>query len=159
MSGVVSLREARPDDCKRLFLWVNEATTRQQSFSVREVSWEEHRCWFEATLRDPRRELFIVTQADGEPIGQLRLDADAGGVAVISLSIDASRRGRGCGTEAIRLAMAELRGRNTPDAMHAYIKRDNQPSLRAFSRAGFAGPSVVDRDGESVLRMTLVLER
>ena len=74
--------------------------------------------------------------AEDSPVGQVRFDSDAEGIATIDISIDRSRRGEGFGLELLRAALrvARISGIRTARAL---VKPDNAPSLHLFAAAGF----------------------
>lgn len=125
-----------------LFLWRlrNEEEVRSQSFSTDPVGLWNHLRWLRAVFRDPRRRLYV---APG--VGQVRLDEE-NGAAEISIAIQRDHRGGGAGTALLEDAIA-LAGQ----PLLARIKRQNEASIRAFARAGFAvveeGEIVVMRHG------------
>jgi RimJ/RimL family protein N-acetyltransferase len=55
----------------------------------------------------------------------------------VSVSVDESVRGRGYGTEMLRVSAAEIFAETNVNAIHAFIKPDNVGSLRAFARCGY----------------------
>ena len=133
---MVTLRPADLSDEARLLEWRNEPTTRAASLNPREISPEDHRRWLASKLADAHCALFIIL-ADGQPIGQVRLDQLDGELAEVSLGLAPAARGRGAGREALRLAAAEARNRLGVKELAARIKADNEPSLRSFAAAGF----------------------
>lgn len=107
------------------------------SFDTAPIPWESHQQWFSRKLQDPRCHFFLILDAESRPVGQIRLEEAAEEEATVSLSLIPAARGRGLGPQVLRLAAGEL-FRTTPvRCIHAYIKPDNQRSLRAFQKAGF----------------------
>ena len=53
------LRTAEETDMMLLFEWANELSVRQNSFSTEEISYEEHKNWFQELQRDPQRRQYI----------------------------------------------------------------------------------------------------
>lgn len=149
------LRDAEPRDARLLFEWVNDPVARAQSFTQAPIAWEDHERWFARKLADARCLLLIAEDARGRPVGQVRFDLGDDRSAVISVSIAPSSRGRGYGATAIARACEALRGRHGPRTVLAYIRRDNLPSQRAFSRAGFSAPVAVDYQGHAAVRQSL----
>lgn len=135
-SRSLTLRPAGPDDARLIFDWANEPATRAASFSSERIPWEQHRDWFTRKLRDPDCHFFVVLGLQQKPIGQVRFDR-IGADAVISLSLDAGARGRGIGSAVISAACRELFQKSDTPAVTAYIKPDNEASLRAFLNADF----------------------
>lgn len=135
----LTLRRWGASDCRRIWEWANDATVRAVSFSQEEIPWEDHQRWFAARLQDADTIGYVVL--DGErPVGQVRFDLGQDDTAVISVSIDASQRGRGLGHRAIALGCRALHESHPQLEVLAYILPDNRASLEAFSAAGF-GPA------------------
>jgi RimJ/RimL family protein N-acetyltransferase len=153
----LTLRKAEPGDARLLFEWVNDPVTRAQSFTQTAIPWEDHERWFARKLVDARCLLLIAEEAPGRPVGQVRFDLGADASAVISVAIAPEQRGRGLGAAAIARACEALRAQHGALTVHAYIRRDNVASQRAFSRAGFSAPVAVDYQGHAAVRLSLAL--
>lgn len=139
MKKYINLREVEPDDCKLLFDWANEETVRRSSFSTEEINWEEHQQWFQNKLDDDLCFHYIgFNELESSPIGQIRFDREDSH-AVVNVSIDKTFRGQGYGTSLIRLGSERIfhdcRRLNT---LHAWIKPENEGSIRAFKKAGYS---------------------
>jgi UDP-4-amino-4,6-dideoxy-N-acetyl-beta-L-altrosamine N-acetyltransferase len=63
------VRPLASGDLMRLFAWRNHPQVRAHMFSPDEIALDAHRRWFEASLVDPRRRLFIYEAADAAPAG------------------------------------------------------------------------------------------
>lgn len=135
--GLVRLQRVKPEDCRLLWEWANLPEVRAMSFETAPIPWESHQQWFNRKLQDPRCYFFLILDAESRPVGQIRLEEEQPGEATVSLSLAPAARGRGLGPQVLRLAAGEL-FRTTPvRCVHAYIKPDNQRSIRAFQKAGF----------------------
>jgi RimJ/RimL family protein N-acetyltransferase len=132
----VLLRKVREADCRLLWEWRTEPEVQAASFSSEPIPWERHVEWFRAKLDDPQSRLYLVTDADGAPIGQVRFDLE-GQAGVMSVSLARASRGKGLGRQVIRLAAERAFAAAGLDVIHAYIKHENDASLRAFGHAGF----------------------
>ena len=131
------LRPARLADADFLLRVRNDPETRRQSLTTGAVSAERHLEWLESVLLNTRRLLF-VGEADGAPIGYVRLDLNAGtSEAEVSVAVAPEARGRGLGVAIIAAAVAEGRERGIA-CFTARIRPDNLASLSAFEEAGFA---------------------
>jgi RimJ/RimL family protein N-acetyltransferase len=149
------LRPVTLDDARQLFVWANDPDTRRQSLSTDEIVWGDHLLWLEGKLEDPLCTFYLV-ERDGAPIGQVRFDREQGAaetIAVISISLDPALRRQGLGTAAITAALAQLQTDAPVAVVHAFIKRTNPASLRAFHKAGFRDARA--STGQDVLRLTL----
>jgi acetyltransferase-like isoleucine patch superfamily enzyme len=130
------LRAASEADMEILFEWANEPLVRQNSFSVKEISYDEHKKWFTRLLKDPHQKQYMYIQ-DGEAIGQARICLD-GAKAKISYSICADKRKMGYGKrilwEVCRLAKQDFPWVET---FVGEVKPENTASQKAFLSAGF----------------------
>jgi len=136
------LRPARQDDCKLLWEWANEREVRASAFSSDPIPWEEHVRWFMRKLHDPRCFLFIAVDNEDTPLGQVRFDIVRDGEAEIDVSIDRDKRGLGYGALLLSKAVKEVIRVTHIRAVHAFIKPNNEASMRAFERAGFKRLSI-----------------
>ena len=132
---LVSLRRAVADDCRQVWLWRNDETTRAASFDSALIAFETHRRWFDESLQRPDRHLFIVL-ADGREAGVVRLDvAEAAGT--VSIHLAPAWRGRGVGPSALAALEHIAFGPLGLGRIEARVKADNGASLEAFRKAGF----------------------
>lgn len=145
--GGLSLRPVTAADRELLFGWANDPETRMRSFASDPISWPEHCAWLEARLRDPDELFWVILSAAGEPIGQLRVTPEAGGAGVVSVSIAPAFRGRGLAAEGVALGTRSALASGRFASLRAYVRPDNEASLRAFARAGYGGPRPVRHRG------------
>ncbi|WP_084568720.1 UDP-2,4-diacetamido-2,4,6-trideoxy-beta-L-altropyranose hydrolase [Chloroflexus sp. Y-396-1] len=136
------LRRVREDDCRLLWEWANEKETRASSFSSDPIPWDKHVQWFTRKLLEPNCFFFIAVNRENAPIGQVRFDIDTDGEAEISINIDKDKRGLGYGTLLISKAVNEVFRLTHIRSVHAFIKPNNEASIRAFERAGFKRLSI-----------------
>lgn len=146
----VTLRPATSDDADLLLEWRNDPVTREMSLSSDVVTPEGHAAWLAASLGSQERRLFIAN-ADGRPVGQVRLDARGAGSYEISITIAPAARGRGLAARALFAAEEEARARGNV-RLEATIRPENQASVAAFKRAGYYGFARATRGGTDVLR-------
>ena len=134
-------RPAQPADAELYFEWANDPDTRRQSFSSNPIPIETHTDWFTRKLADPNALLLVFENEAGEAVGQVRFErtslTDLPDEITIGVSVDAKHRGRGLSSQLIGMGCTECRERWGAVTIHAYIKPDNQASVRAFERAGF----------------------
>ncbi len=138
----VRLREAGAADGALLFEWVNSPDSlANKERTEAPVPRAEHECWFATRLTDPATTIWIV-EADNQPVGQVRLQCNAG-VAEVDIYIAAGRRGEGHARAALRDAIRDFR-RSEPDTpVVARVLADNAASRALFESLGFA---VADAD-------------
>lgn len=152
----LSVRPVVEADSRLLWTWANDPAARQASFSSRPIPWEEHLRWMHRKLNDRNCYYFVLLDAGGQPVGQVRFDA-AGDGAVVSVSLGPEFRGHGYGASGLRLACARLFSVSRVQRVIAYVKPDNDASVRAFAAAGFVHAGSEQVEGQSASR--LVLER
>ena len=149
----LSLRDATEEDVDLLYEWRNEPATRESSFQTAVIDIDSHRQWFARKLsqRD-RTRIWILTES-GVPAGQVRYDRDSD-VAEISFSIDSRFRGRGRGSEILRLSAPRACGELRVKWLRGVVKANNPASIKAFDRAGFYRESESIVKGEQALVFT-----
>lgn len=134
-------RPARPADSQLYLDWANDPDTRQQSFTSNPISPETHTAWFTRKLADPDAMLLVFENEAGKAVGQVRIErtpvADMPDEIIIGVSVDAKHRGQGLASQLIERGCGACREQWGAVTIHAYIKPDNQASVRAFERAGF----------------------
>jgi UDP-2,4-diacetamido-2,4,6-trideoxy-beta-L-altropyranose hydrolase len=150
----VRLRKALEEDCRLLWEWANDPEVRRVSFSSAAIPWEDHVRWFRSKLNNPDCILFIATNGGETPIGEIRYDLE-GEEAVVSIIVDSKIRGKGYGSNLILLSARELFATTAITTIHAYVKCENEPSVRAFENAGFGPVSTTAIGGENAVHLTL----
>jgi RimJ/RimL family protein N-acetyltransferase len=88
-------------------------------------------------LLEPSCLFFIAVDREDTPVGQVRFDIDRDGKAEISVSVDRDKRGLGYGALLISKAVKEVFHLTCIRSVHAFIKPNNEASIRAFERSGF----------------------
>ena len=58
--------------------------------------------------------------------------------------IDERRQGRGCGTQALHLLLAELEKEGKYDCVEVCVHREDAAALRVYEKAGFADTGYID---------------
>ncbi len=148
---LLTCRPARPNDSALYLDWANDPDTRRQSFNSSPIALETHANWFTRKLIDANALLLVFENEAGEPVGQVRFErqpeADMPDEVVISLSVAASFRGQGLAHQLIRQGCAVCWETWGDVSIHAYIKPDNQASMRAFEQAGFTVLHEVNHNG------------
>jgi UDP-2,4-diacetamido-2,4,6-trideoxy-beta-L-altropyranose hydrolase len=118
-----------------LFDWANDPEVRENAFDPEPVKWEEHVKWFNEKLANPSCFIFILI-ADNIEFGQVRFDLKDG-KAEVDISIDSKFRGKGYGTEGLKVTSEYILGKNIADSVVGLVKKSNIASQRAFEKAGF----------------------
>ena len=132
----LSLRRAQETDCRMIWTWANEASVRQASFVSDPIPWNQHELWFSAKIVDERCFYYVASDEGGNPVGQVRFGLNDREGA-ISLSLAPAMRGRGYGSALILRGVEQFFADSGARMVHAYVKPENQVSIRAFERADF----------------------
>ena len=67
--------------------------------------------------------------------------------------VDARYQGKGFGTQALRLILAELEAEHTYDCVEVCVKNDDAVALRLYSKVGFVDTGYVDEDAPDCLNL------
>ena len=128
----MKLRKAIFDDWKILLDWRNDSTTRENSFETGEVSEQTHRLWFNDSLLNPYRKIYIL-EDNSIPVGSIRSDNVSTNQYVLSWSISPNQRGNGYGTKILELFLQDKTG-----DFIAEIKPENIASIKMVQKNGFS---------------------
>jgi UDP-2,4-diacetamido-2,4,6-trideoxy-beta-L-altropyranose hydrolase len=151
---MLALRNAHESDSRLIFEWANDPATRSVSFSTEVIPWETHQAWYLAKLQDPYCIIFMALEAGGRPVGMVRYQLE-GMESVVSINLDPNQRGKGYGAQILKISADRLFRTGKTRLIHAYIKPDNVPSIRAFTKAGFEEQSQVVFHGNEACHFIL----
>jgi UDP-2,4-diacetamido-2,4,6-trideoxy-beta-L-altropyranose hydrolase len=155
---VIQLRRVEEGDCQLIWEWANDKTLREVSFSQTPIVWKQHLIWFHEKLQDSNCHFYICLDEGKRPIGQVRFNLK-GGEAIISVGVDKRFRGKGYGTALIELSSHELQRTQEASIVHAYVKSNNEKSIRAFLKAGFINAGKVEIKEHNAVHLMLQTER
>lgn len=133
-------REAAEKDCKDIFNWRNDETTRSMSISSDFIDYKNHKVWFNKTLNDPREIfLFFEDRLINLKVGIVRFQLDEDmKTALISINLSPESRGKNyaksCLLNAINFFKLNFKNCKQLDAK---IKYTNIVSLRVFEGMNF----------------------
>lgn len=138
----IFLRPVMETDCKLLFEWRNEPSTRQNSFNRDEITYEEHLAWFEKMLSNKNCGQYILMQ-DEVAVGQIRIFID-GSSAEISYNVCENFQGRGLGTKMVELLEYQIKI-DFPqiETLVAKVKLKNSASRKIFEKNLFEKSYIV----------------
>ncbi len=135
----IEFRTATIDDMTDLFNWRNDEETRKNSLNTEQITLEQHKKWFEKSLKNQDREIFIISDRQtNKSIGTIRFDKRPEGFSVVSLNVSPIHRGKGYGTKILKL-LSNYYLKNNPKTYYimANIKPFNIFSIKAFEKAGY----------------------
>ena len=87
-------------------------------------------------------------------MGQVRCDV-YGSRAVLSLNLGPQFRGKGWGRKMLLLAKDEIFRDSDVDIIDAFVKPDNEPSLRLFEGLGFYREGLENIQGQQAVHFVL----
>ena len=141
---MVTLRAATLAD--RLFFYRLhcQPAVRTVSFHPQAVSWTAHTTWYAEFVHN--HDILKWTVRDGKDrVGVVWVNR-LNGSAEISVTINPKRHGKGLGTKAIELATHHA-FTDWDIPILAWIRADNEGSVRAFTKAGFLYWGSADHQG------------
>lgn len=135
---MIQLRKATAGDCKAIYEWRNHPSVRSFFFDPRDITYDEHRKWFEESLRKEGRFILMALE-ERELAGVLRFDVvdPLIGMAEIDIYVAPDRQGRGVGREILREGEDWARANTRIRILTARVKEDNSSSLKMFRNRGF----------------------
>ncbi len=149
----LKLRPAHESDCELLFEWAQDREARTASFHPAPISWEDHGCWFRERLHDPHSVIYIGENADDVPAGVVRFQLENDS-AVLSVNVAARFRGKGWGRELVSFATNYLCRARSVGRVKAFVKPENQASVRLFEASGFRRAGTESVAGQVALLFT-----
>ena len=132
----IKIRPADLNDCKSLFDWQRDELSRKMSFNGSSPSIEDHEAWFENSLSNVDRVLY-VGELGYKRLGVCRFDfLESEMLAEVSININPSMRGCGLGKKFLFESIECYLEKNKYNLL-AKVKPNNLTSLNVFESAGF----------------------
>lgn len=123
-------------DLERVLAWRNHPDVRRYMYTQHEITLDEHQCWFERTLPDPKKHLLIFEE-NHQPLGFVNFnEAGQGGIVDWGFyaAPDAPKgSGRQLGRAALNHAFSQLKFHKVCGQALAY----NQRSIQFHQSLGF----------------------
>ena len=150
------IRAASLEDADFLLEIRNEPEIIALGSTQRAVDPHEHQTWLKKVLKSDSHLVLVVENHDrSESIGYARLDRSSEDVAVITIALIKSWRGRSIGPIVIRQATHDgFSLWSTVETVVAYVLDGNEPSARSFVKAGFKPTDKPSLEGHQVFVMT-----
>lgn len=138
MSCTFRLKLAQESDLMDVFNLSNDPVVRQNSLSPNPILLENHIAWFKNIITSEVNVFYIVKDNLDNFIGQVRFDKSPDqNLYTISISLTQYYRGKGLGTEIIKKASKELLQEKNSAKILAFVKDNNQSSIKSFIKAGY----------------------
>ena len=134
--GLTVLRTTE-NDSKDIWEWRNDEQTKQMSISGSSVSWETHSSWYERSLVNPNRYLYLGFMNGNEKIGMCRFDVDVKtNIAEVSINLNPQHRNKKLSSQLLSQAITKFCEEKNTD-LAAKIKKTNLGSIKCFTKSGF----------------------
>lgn len=133
---MLTFRFANRGDAELYFKWANDELVRQYSYKNDEIAFEDHLKWFEEKLQSDKVFLYLFLNESGEPVGQVRIEINKDGKAIVGISTDKNFRKQGLGSKMLVISCENFHKHN-PKSILAYIMKTNTASYYSFLKAGF----------------------
>jgi len=140
----LQLRRAQSVDSGAIFAWRNHPDTRRYALDAGDIDREAHERWFAAVREDRNHEL-LIAEREGQPVGVLRYDIEAGR-GVVSIYLVPGLTGQGWGKRLLLAGERWLR-EERPDVRlcEAKIRAENAASLAVFQAVGYQPDLIMHR--------------
>jgi UDP-2,4-diacetamido-2,4,6-trideoxy-beta-L-altropyranose hydrolase len=136
LTDQLQIRSACFEDAEILWQWANDPVVRANSFSPDPISLSDHIEWYREKLASCDTCIWIL-ELDQVPVGQIRYDRVDSDMADIGFSVAQHYRGRGLGTSILLLSSRPACERLQVKRLRGIVFCSNEPSMRAFIKAGF----------------------
>lgn len=133
----LQIKLATEKDLMDVFNLSNDPEVRKSSFNSKDIKLEDHKKWFINKINSPDCIFYIVKDNMKNFIGQVRFDEVQDKEFVIGISINKSFRGKGLGSLIIKVSSDKIIKENNANKIYAYIKKENNASLKSFLRADY----------------------
>ena len=134
-SMVLELRKAKMEDSEILFNWANDSITRFNSYNPTEINYDSHLNWLSKKIVD-KNCCFLILEWNNIPAGTVRIDC-AEKENVIGITMAPELRGKKLSAAMLDKACNYFFNNFNKQEITAYIKEENNTSLKTFERAGF----------------------
>ncbi len=132
----MKIRSANKEDSNEIFNWRNNIDSIVMSLNNRKISLAEHNKWFEDSVNNLNREIFIG-EKEGVRLGLCRFDYNKKlNLAKVSINMNPSYRSKGFGKELLENTIQYYLNKNNC-ILKAQIKSNNIISKKLFLSVGF----------------------
>lgn len=132
----MKIRDAESCDSVDVFEWRNDQLSCHMFVSNKKVTREEHEIWYQSSLSNPLRKLYIGIYSN-EKIGICRFDYDeSDNSSEVSVNLNPKMRNKNLSYEFLVSSIKKYTLEN-PCTLKAIIKKENKASLKIFERCVF----------------------
>ncbi len=129
--SAVTVRPVLNSEAHKIWEWRNSPDIRATAIDNHEISWDEHRLWFERRIADATSVMLVGSERDKE-VGFVRFDLD-GSTATVSIFVAPGENGRGIGRELLRAGEQWCLVHHPQiDRFFANVRPENTASIALF---------------------------
>jgi RimJ/RimL family protein N-acetyltransferase len=140
------IRLAAPTDAEDLWRLAHADGVREHAFDASPIPLASHLKWFGEKIASNASRIWVLELA-GQLTAQVRYDREDSNTAIVDFAVDPTHRGRGIGTEMLRLTWPMACRELGVLRIRALVISTNAASSQAFLKAGFREcESVTERD-------------
>ncbi|MCH2080847.1 MAG: GNAT family N-acetyltransferase [Saprospiraceae bacterium] len=143
---MIKSRKAKIDDLMLYFEWANDTLVRANSIHQAPIPLESHKNWFTQKVVDKDTFMYVL-EIEGKPIGQLRIERKEEH-ALINYSMDKNFRGKGLGTDMLRMGIHAFQKETSPIILIGKVQVSNLASAKIFQKLGFDQKELESIKGE-----------
>ena len=132
----IYLRFAENEDKIDLLNWRNELETRKASFNTEKIDQKDHERWFNNSIKNKKRNIFIICDKNCNKLGQIRFDR-GNDTAEVDISLNPKYRNLGVGSLALSKGANRYINNFNINILVARVKSNNIASVKALQKAGF----------------------
>lgn len=133
----LTFRPANISDARSIWEMRNDPVSREASINTEFIEYENHVKWFQQSLENPDRKIFIV-EREGSPVGLVRADAIRDGHKITWI-VAPAERGRGIGKKMVKAFIEQFH-----ETVYAEVKKNNFFSIRVAENCGMRKYDEVD---------------
>lgn len=145
MPSKIELRPLVIEDAPLIFQWRNDPFIVALGSRKKQVTWDEHYTWMQATVHSNMRKAFLIL-LNNTPIGQVRFDRESSKAnCVISVYLLQDYTGKGLGVASIVEGCSLIREIwSDAQNIYAYVLKGNINAQKAFLKTGFVQDSLYE---------------
>lgn len=141
----LTLRRASTDDAYALWIWANDAATREASGNRDAIAWQDHVQWLQRLLSSDSAVLFIAEAPQAQPVGYARFEtSDGWGTARLSYAVAPEARRLGYGSAVVRQGLVELTRLHRCTRIRADVMTHNRSSCKILENLGWTAEPLPD---------------
>jgi len=148
------IRTVELKDCRSLWYWRNHKEARRWSFRPQKIPYAIHCRWFQKTMGDPKKTIYVVCDATGQRVGQTRFER-LKNKAIISVTLNPRYYNKGIGNHLIRRTSHKyLKDFPNIKKIVAEINQNHIASHKAFYKANYSLDKKTVKLGKKIFILT-----